>query len=328
MAPLAGSTPDLSVIIPCYNATETLGLQLGALAHQVNPPSFEVIVADNGSAEMPTNVIDEWRTQIPSLRLVDASAVQGTSYARNVGVAEAISSKIVFCDADDVVGPTFLRAAFEGLREAPVVSGNVQPLSGDEFVLGREHVWDLLERVAPSGVQPLDFGAPDVAFAYPTLMGGACALDRDTLVGLGGWDQQFFPGAEDNDLGLRVLAAGIPMGKSWGMTLAERRRSTGGQAFRRSYDAGLMHLRLCSAHDLWETSPHLRRPTWWIDLIKLPLAALKMGLSPTNREEKRVDFSSRSGLRLGQLVGFWRYKVRRVPVAADLGAGLSLENNR
>ena len=37
----------LSVIIPCYNAADTIGVQLAALASQTCGGPWEVIVADN-----------------------------------------------------------------------------------------------------------------------------------------------------------------------------------------------------------------------------------------------------------------------------------------
>ena len=48
------AAPAVSVIIPAYNAARTLPLQLEALAAQVDPPAFEVIVVDNGGTVRKT----------------------------------------------------------------------------------------------------------------------------------------------------------------------------------------------------------------------------------------------------------------------------------
>ncbi|MBF2059991.1 glycosyltransferase family 2 protein, partial [Fischerella thermalis] len=41
----------VSVIIPCLNAAETIGVQLEALANQQWSQPWEVIIADNGSTD-------------------------------------------------------------------------------------------------------------------------------------------------------------------------------------------------------------------------------------------------------------------------------------
>ena len=311
---------DISVVIPCYDANETLGLQLEALSRQVDPPPFEVIVVDNRSTTPPDEVVAAWQHRLSELRIVRATEAQGISVARNVGVREAVTDKIILCDADDAAGPTFVRAAYEGLKQADFVTGAVTMIEAVEFDQGLDHVWDVLGPGAdPYG--PLDFTAIDLDPAYPIMMGGACALDRDAVLALDGWDQAFFPGVEDNDFALRLVAAGYTLGKSWGMTLAERRRATTQAAFRRAYDGGLMHMKLCAAHDLWGTSPHLYAPRWYIDLLKLPLATVRMATLPS-AERDLLGLAGRAGLRLGQTAGFWRYRICRETTMRQGGTGL------
>ena len=80
-----------SVIIPCRDSTGTLGLQLEALARQVDAPAFEVVIADNGSSDGLEAFLDAWRPRL-TLRRVDAGAVPGAAYARNVGIAAAATA--------------------------------------------------------------------------------------------------------------------------------------------------------------------------------------------------------------------------------------------
>ena len=92
----------LSIIIPCRNAARTIEETLQALADQKWPAAWEVIVADNGSTDNLARVVAKYTLRIPHLRLVDASARRGASYARNIGVNAATGEYILFCDADDV----------------------------------------------------------------------------------------------------------------------------------------------------------------------------------------------------------------------------------
>lgn len=315
---------DISVVIPCFDANETLGLQLEALSRQVDPPAFEVIVVDNRSATPPDEIVAAWQGRLANLRLVRATEAQGISVARNVGVREARTDKIILCDADDAAGSTFVRAAFEGLEQADFVTGAVTLIEAAEFDQGLDHVWDMLgPGTDPYG--PLDFTHSDLDPAYPIMMGGACALTRGAIFSLDGWDQAFFPGVEDNDFALRLVDAGYTLGKSWAMTLAERGRATNAAAFRRAYDGGLMHMKLCAAHDLWATSPHLHDPPWYVDLAKLPAVAVTMLVRPRGQRDV-LGLAGRAGLRIGQAAGFWRYRVRRATVDPDCGVGLHRAN--
>lgn len=310
---------DISVIIPCFDANATLGLQLEALSRQLDPPTFEVLVVDNRSTVPPDEIVEQFAGRLEHLRIVRATEAQGISVARNVGVREAASDLAVLCDADDAAGPTFVRAAYEGLKQADFVTGAVTMIDAAEFAGGLEHVWEVLGPGSdPHG--PLDFTHSDLDPAYPIMMGGACAFRREAVLALDGWDQAFFPGVEDNDFALRLVAAGYTLGKSWGMTLAERDRANPGAAFRRAYHGGSMHMKLCTAHDLWATSPHLHHPRWFVDLAKLPAVALRMLAQPSTRDVQGL--AGRTGLRVGQAAGFWRYRIRREPVAAQRGIGL------
>lgn len=305
----------ISIVIPCFNGNATLGQQLEALARQQDAPEFEVVVVDNLSTTPPDSVVAAWQSELPGLRIVRATEGQGISVARNVGVREAASDRIALCDADDVAGPNFVRAAHDGLDVADFVTGNVVTVDAQDFT-SVDAVWAFLPSTAT--IEPARLGLVDRD--YPIMMGGACALRRQAVLALDGYDQAFFPGVEDNDFALRALAAGYEIATSSGMTLAERRRATSGGSFRRSYDAGRMHMKLCERHDLWGSSPHLHEPTWWVDLLKLPLSGARM-LASSPRDY--LGFAGRAGLRLGQAVGFFHYRVRHEPVVPALGVGLS-----
>jgi glycosyltransferase involved in cell wall biosynthesis len=112
----------LSVVMPVYNAADTIGLQLDALAGQKYEESWELIVVDNGSTDETAAIVAEYRTRVPELRLVNAAARKGPAYALNVGIAEARGSLLVFCDADDEVAPGWIRAMGEALEQHPLVA--------------------------------------------------------------------------------------------------------------------------------------------------------------------------------------------------------------
>ena len=92
------TTPLFSIVVGVYNDWTPLEQCLRSLAQQANPPSFEVIVVDDGSKEVVPESIGQWIRYYP-LTIV-SQAHLGISAARNRGVQIARGAVLVFADAD------------------------------------------------------------------------------------------------------------------------------------------------------------------------------------------------------------------------------------
>lgn len=96
-------TPFISVIIPTYNRLQHVTAALESVLAQ-SYSSFEVIIVDDGSAdgtrEHIERLISSRSTSAPTLRYLFQSN-QGSSAARNRGIAEARGQWIAFLDSDD-----------------------------------------------------------------------------------------------------------------------------------------------------------------------------------------------------------------------------------
>ena len=121
--------PEISVIIPAFNAERFLLLQLEALDAQSGAPSYEVVVVDNNSTDSTAALVERTvdRVSYP-LRVVSAVAHQGPGYARNVGVAAARTGRLMFADADDVVSRWWGSATARG-PSPPRPCGQAEPSS-------------------------------------------------------------------------------------------------------------------------------------------------------------------------------------------------------
>ncbi|VTR78133.1 glycosyltransferase [Cellulomonas hominis] len=117
---------DVSVIIAAKDAAATLPAQLAALAAQDPPFAWEVLVADNGSADRTAEVVQDAARTFPALRLVDAAAVPGAGAARNAAAEVARGDVLLFCDADDVVAPGWAAALHRALGDAELVAGRLE----------------------------------------------------------------------------------------------------------------------------------------------------------------------------------------------------------
>jgi glycosyltransferase involved in cell wall biosynthesis len=92
------SHPPVTVLIPAYNASRTIGRALASVWRQ-NYPEMEVIVVDDGSSDdTGTHVQKIGRSY---LRLIRLKENQGECGAMNAGIREARTDYIAFLDADD-----------------------------------------------------------------------------------------------------------------------------------------------------------------------------------------------------------------------------------
>ena len=95
--------PYFSVVIPTHNRLPILLQVLDALARQVDAPSFETIVVDDGSKDATANQLPS-RTDI----VFRTQPNSGPGKARNEGVALARGRFVVFLGDDTVPEPRFL----------------------------------------------------------------------------------------------------------------------------------------------------------------------------------------------------------------------------
>jgi glycosyltransferase involved in cell wall biosynthesis len=191
---------EISVIIPSYNAEQVIAAQLEALANQQWRGTWEVIVADNGSTDRTLEVVEQYRSRLPGLRLVDASDRRGAAHARNLGAQAAQGQYIIFVDSDDVIAPAFIDAMAEALTKHDFVAPRLEALT-------LNHHW-----TARLGEHPQYFGLMryyNEPFLYHA---GGCGLGlrRSVFLGLGGFDESVIE-LEDSEFCFRAQLAGVEM---------------------------------------------------------------------------------------------------------------------
>jgi len=106
----------LSVIIPCFNAAKTIGPLLLSLQNQQWDHPWEIILADNGSTDNSVEVARQYAKRIQNLRIIDASARRGQTFAMNRGLKLALGKTFVFIDSDDEAAPGWVAAIGNALQ--------------------------------------------------------------------------------------------------------------------------------------------------------------------------------------------------------------------
>src|SRR5262245_32619321 len=107
--------PEVSVVIPAYNAGRTIAAALESVFAQTYR-DFEVIVVDDGSDDDTATCLGPWRDRIAYVR---SGPNGGPARARNIGIAHARGRLIAFLDADDAWMPRKLHRQVEYFDRFP-----------------------------------------------------------------------------------------------------------------------------------------------------------------------------------------------------------------
>ena len=98
-------TPRVSVVMPAYQAEQTIGAAVSSVLQQTHS-DWELVVVDDGSTDATGAIAAAHPGPVRVVRQENA----GVAPARNRGIAEARGQLIAFCDADDILLPRHLEA--------------------------------------------------------------------------------------------------------------------------------------------------------------------------------------------------------------------------
>jgi glycosyltransferase involved in cell wall biosynthesis len=185
--------PLISVLIPVFNATDTLPLALASLQAQTCN-DWQCIVVDDGSRDNPEYIINA--VGDPRIQCHRLDRNRGRGYARQCALEMARGKYIAFLDGDDWLYPDKLRAQVALLEAEPdvalVSTGMAIANTNDQLVGVR-----CSNMSAPVMHPPMKHpGMPPLAFAPSMIIAD--------LAKQAGFDITF-PIAEDADFLLRAL---------------------------------------------------------------------------------------------------------------------------
>ncbi len=189
-------TPSASIVIPCYNSADTLMAQLDRLLPQIADARAELVLVDNNSTDDTAKLIERIAER-HDVTAVHATARQGASHARNIGVSVAKSDRLLFCDADDIVGDNWVRSLVDSLETHDVVTGSLDPTSinSPQVSGSRGHAGATAERPATF------YGL------FPIAHGGNMGVTRRAWDEIGPLDETL-AAIEDMEWSLRATIAG------------------------------------------------------------------------------------------------------------------------
>src|SRR4051794_35884286 len=121
------ASPKISVVIPAFNAADTIDVAIRSALGQTYRP-LEIIVVDDGSTDATASVAARFGRYVTLVRQTN----QGAGQARNTGANTAAGDWLAFLDADDAWLPQKLEKQVALTRDprVGVVSARARAKSG------------------------------------------------------------------------------------------------------------------------------------------------------------------------------------------------------
>lgn len=203
------SSPLFTVVLCTRNRAALLPRALESLAAlEVDPPTTELLIVDNGSTDATPTILSEFAARAPFFTLCLREERRGLSAARNRALREARGQLLFFTDDDQEVASNVLR---EHARVAEAHGARAQLGAIELRFEGDRPAWlrgPLAEVLGETRARPE--GPSDLQ-----LYGGNMVLERSLLTELGGFREDLGKGtigySEDTELTQRLRERGVPI---------------------------------------------------------------------------------------------------------------------
>lgn len=184
----------VSIVIPAYNAQQTIAHTIQALLSQTYSDSIEIIVVDDGSTDRTSQIVQSF-AEIKYIRQDNA----GPAAARNKGASASKGVFILFTDSDCIPHKNWIEKMIGSFLEEKigVVSGSY----------GIANPKNLLARCIH---QEILFRHQTLMPRYPRVFGSYnFAVRRHVFFEAGGFDESYRRASgEDNDLSYKIPKKG------------------------------------------------------------------------------------------------------------------------
>jgi glycosyltransferase involved in cell wall biosynthesis len=198
--------PVVSVLMPCYNAAETLPTALESLTRQTLT-DFELVAVDDGSTDETITILQSWAADDARFNIV-SQAHRGIVKALNTGLNACQADYVARMDADDLAHPDRLAKQVSFLDQHPdtaLVGCQVKAFPSGDVRKGFEIYLDWQNSLLTDEAIRREIFV-ESPLAHPSVM-----VHKNWLLEVGGYQEHGWP--EDYDLWLRLYLAGARFAK-------------------------------------------------------------------------------------------------------------------
>lgn len=214
--------PNVSVIIPAYNAQDTIDECLDSILNVQYPKELlEVLVVDDGSQDATREKVDAHE----GVKLV-LQKHGGPAAARNRGFKESTGDIVVFTDSDCIAPREWIKNLVAEMESEDVAGGSLKPASTDTEA----------ERFEQERRDRLYGNQRRYVKALPSCN---LAFKKEVLEEVGGFDEEFrYASAEDYELCARVTSKGYKILYEPSIEVLHKHSHTTSGIFKRAYVHG------------------------------------------------------------------------------------------
>ncbi|MBE9030713.1 glycosyltransferase family 2 protein [filamentous cyanobacterium LEGE 11480] len=180
---LVDRLPQVSVIVPVYNAESFLAATIHSILQQTYK-DFEIIAVDDGSTDRSAAILTDLAQTDSRLRVIQQPH-QGVAIARNTAIAAARGTLVAPIDADDLWHPEFLAAHIHRHNQTPRITVSYCW----SLDIDHQNQWS-------GGFQaaPIQGWVHNTMLCHYFLGNGSCSLiKRSALLAIDGYRSQFAP---------------------------------------------------------------------------------------------------------------------------------------
>lgn len=247
--------PSVSVIVPAYNAQDTIFGVIGKILSQPYEGEWELIIVDDGSTDRTPEKVQA-HSRARYIRQDNA----GPASARNRGASAARGEILLFTDSDCYPCAAWIKRMVSGFtsEKIGVVSGSYDianpgaPLSRAihaEILYRHRHLMPEFPRV---------FGSYNFA------------VRRDVFERAGGFNENYrHASGEDNDLSYKILSAGYRIRFLQDALVAHVHQEDIRKYLKEQFRHGFWRMKIYADHPRMSGGDDY---TFWKDMIEIPLA--------------------------------------------------------
>lgn len=200
----------VTIIVPCYNEEKTIEELLSAIVGQTIPVDWmEVVIADGMSTDRTRELISDFQTRHPELKIRVVQNIQRTiPAALNQALMESRGDVITRMDAHAIPAPDYIERSLAALESGlgTNVGGVIDIRPGDNTLIGTS--------ISVATAHPLGVGDARYRTATRAMEADTVAFGtyrRDLIDKIGKYDETLLIN-EDYEFNTRIRKAG---GKIW-----------------------------------------------------------------------------------------------------------------
>jgi len=245
----------VSVIVPAYNASATIGQTLEALSRQTCFQPFEVIVVDDGSSDKTADIVGSFA----AVRYVRQDNA-GPASARNHGARLAQGEFLAFTDSDCIPHEDWISLLVKGFgqQQVGVVAGSYG-IANPQSLLARSIYKEILWRHT------------HLMQDYPNSFGSYnFCVKKEAFDAVGGFNTDYRNASgEDNDLSYKILKSGCRIYFERKALVDHYHPTSVTKYLKEQFRHGFWRVKMYQDH------PDMMRGdgyTYWKDIFEMPLA--------------------------------------------------------